>query len=177
MALTFLLGGARSGKSELAVQMGERSGLEVAVIVTGEERDGEMAARIARHRARRPGGWTTIEAPVDLGPALREVPAEACVILDCLTLWVANLMERGDTDGSIEEAARSAAELATRRRGPTIVVSNEVGSGIVPMADVSRRYRDLLGTVNAIWARDASRAALVVAGRPLPLEDPEALLG
>jgi adenosylcobinamide kinase/adenosylcobinamide-phosphate guanylyltransferase len=177
MAVTLLVGGARSGKSELAVRMGERAGRQVTVIVTAEARDPEMAARIARHQARRPADWTTIEAPVELERALRGVPGEACVILDCLTLWVANLMERGETDASIEEAARSAAEVAARRSGPSVVVSNEVGAGIVPMAEVSRRFRDLLGTVNAIWARVASRAALVVAGRHVPLEEPETLLG
>jgi adenosyl cobinamide kinase/adenosyl cobinamide phosphate guanylyltransferase len=179
MALTLLVGGARSGKSELAVQLAARTGRQVTVLVTAEARDEEMAARIERHRARRPAGWSTVETPREVGRDLVDVPDEDCVVLDCLTLWIANLLERGDEDEAIVQAARSAAEIAARRPGPTIVVSNEVGSGIVPIAAVSRRYRDLVGVVNAVWAEAASHVGLVVAGRVLPLDlvEPEQLLG
>jgi adenosylcobinamide kinase / adenosylcobinamide-phosphate guanylyltransferase len=168
MPLTLLLGGARSGKSALAVRRAEAFAGPVAFIATAEPRDGEMADRIGRHRAERPSGWTTIEAPSDLAGALAGVPEGACAIVDCLSLWVSNLIEREEEAiaGLAAEAARRAAE----RPAPTIAVSNEVGMGIVPANGLARRYRDALGSVNAIWAEQAKEAALVVAGRRLPLE-------
>src|SRR6185503_1073686 len=115
MALTLLLGGARSGKSALAERLAARWDGPVTVVVTAEARDAEMAERIRRHRARRPAGWRTVEEPVG-------------------------------------RRARSAAAAAAARAAPTVVVSNEVGAGIVPADALSRRYRDLLGEVNAVWA-------------------------
>ena len=175
MSLVFLLGGARSGKSALAVRLAERSGLPVTFLATAEARDEEMAERIARHRAARPAGWTTIEEPIDLVGALDRVSAESCLVLDCLSLWVSNVLERGE-----EEIERQAAEAAARvaaREPLGVAVSNEVGLGIVPATDLGRRYRDLLGRVNAIWAEAASEAALVVAGRLVPLAQPASLFG
>jgi adenosylcobinamide kinase/adenosylcobinamide-phosphate guanylyltransferase len=172
MALTLLLGGARSGKSALAVRMATRWRGPVTVIVTGEARDEEMAERIRRHRAARPPSWDTIEEPVDLDGAISGTAAEACAVVDCLTLWVSNLLERGEEDAEVTDRAHTAADLASRRSAPTIVVSNEVGSGIVPMNALARRYRDLLGEVNAIWADVAASNLLVVAGRVLPLSEP-----
>jgi adenosylcobinamide kinase / adenosylcobinamide-phosphate guanylyltransferase len=177
MALTVLLGGARSGKSALAVRLAAGWDGPVTVVVTGEARDAEMAERIRRHRAERPGGWSTVEAPHELEAALAEVPAAAFVLLDCLTLWVANLMEQGLDDQQVMGQARSAAALAAAREAPTVAVSNEVGAGIVPADALSRRYRDLLGQVNAAWVAAADRALLLVAGRAVPLLDPLAALG
>jgi adenosylcobinamide kinase/adenosylcobinamide-phosphate guanylyltransferase len=177
MPLTLLLGGARSGKSALAVRLAGRWDGPVTVVATGEARDLEMAERIRRHRAGRPAGWLTLEAPLELEAALVAAPAGAFVVLDCLTLWVANLMERGLDDGRVEERARSAAATAAARAAPTVAVSNEVGAGIVPADALSRRYRDLLGQVNAIWAAAADQALLLVAGRAVPLADPLDLLG
>jgi adenosylcobinamide kinase / adenosylcobinamide-phosphate guanylyltransferase len=177
MPLTLLLGGARSGKSALAVRLAGRWDGPVTVVVTGEARDPEMAERIRRHRAGRPAGWPTLEAPLELEAALVAAPAGAFVVLDCLTLWVANLLEQGRDDGQVEERARSAAATAAARAAPTVVVSNEVGAGIVPVDALARRYRDLLGQVNAIWAAEADRALLLVAGRALSLADPLDLLG
>lgn len=171
MSLTVLIGGARAGKSGLAASLAAATGRSVAFIATGRPGDGEMAERIERHRAERPEGWTTIEEPVDLSGALAAVPDEATAIVDCLTLWVSNLMEDGCDDEEVVARAEEAAEEAAGRPGPTIVVTNEVGGGIVPMHPLSRRYRDLLGRVNSVWAARATRAALVVAGRVLPLED------
>jgi adenosylcobinamide kinase / adenosylcobinamide-phosphate guanylyltransferase len=164
MTLTLLLGGARAGKSALAVRRARAFGGPVVFVATAEAGDAEMAERIARHRAERDPDWTTVEAPLDLAGALTAAPAAACVIVDCLTLWVANLLERGDAE--IVRLAEEAAALAAQR-GPTIAVSNEVGLGVVPGSALGRRYRDLLGRVNAVWADAASEAALVVAGRPL----------
>jgi adenosyl cobinamide kinase/adenosyl cobinamide phosphate guanylyltransferase len=177
MGLTVLLGGARSGKSALAVRAAGAWTGPVAVVVTAEARDAEMAARIERHRAERPDGWRTVEAPRELAAALREVAADALVIVDCLTLWVSNLVEAGLDDAEVARRAREAAALAAARAAPTLAISNEVGSGVVPANALARRYRDLLGEANATWAAAAERALLLVAGRALPLQDPLAALG
>lgn len=170
MALTVLLGGARSGKSGLAVARARAFGGPVVFIATGQARDGEMAERIARHRAERPPAWTTLEAPLELAAALATTPPQACVIVDCLSLWVANALERGDHEQALVGEAREAAGLAARRGPPTIAVSNEVGMGVVPAYPAGRAYRDALGRVNATWAAAAADVALVVAGRLLALE-------
>jgi adenosylcobinamide kinase/adenosylcobinamide-phosphate guanylyltransferase len=168
-ALTVLLGGARSGKSSLAVQWARVSGLPVVFVATGRAGDAEMRARIARHRAQRPDSWTTVEQPEDPAAAVDAAPADAFVIVDCLTLWVADVFERCD-DGRVLARATDLAATAARRAAPTVVVSNEVGSGIVPAGSATRRYRDLLGGVNATVAQHAATAWLVVAGRVLALE-------
>jgi adenosyl cobinamide kinase/adenosyl cobinamide phosphate guanylyltransferase len=169
VSLTFLLGGARSGKSSLAVELGRAWRGPVTVIATGEAGDEEMAQRIELHRAERPAAWTTVEEPLELQRALEHVPAEHAVLIDCLSLWVANLIGRGDTDAEIEALGRSGAEEAAARKSLTVAVSNEVGLGVVPATELGRRYRDVLGRVNADWAAAAGEAALVVAGRRLPL--------
>jgi adenosyl cobinamide kinase/adenosyl cobinamide phosphate guanylyltransferase len=165
--LTFLLGGARSGKSSLAVELAERAGGPVTFIATATAGDDEMAARIEAHRAERPGTWTTVEEPIRLLDALEA--AEGTVVVDCLSLWVANLLEDAATE--IEEQAVAAASVAARR-GRTIAVSNEVGLGVVPATPLGRCYRDVLGRVNAAWAEAAEVTLLVVAGRALPLSSP-----
>jgi adenosyl cobinamide kinase/adenosyl cobinamide phosphate guanylyltransferase len=169
MPLTLLLGGTRSGKSRLAVELARQSGTRVVVIATAEPRDDEMAERIRRHRADRPSHWETVEEPTELESALGRVPDRATVLIDCLTLWISNLMERDSSHLEIEQAARSAAALAASRAALTIAVSNEVGSGIVPATEIARRYADTLGHVNTIWADAAAESFLTVAGRVLPL--------
>jgi adenosylcobinamide kinase/adenosylcobinamide-phosphate guanylyltransferase len=170
VSLTFLLGGARSGKSARAIEFACEWSGPVTVIATGEPRDEEMAERIRLHRAARPDGWTTIEEPHDLGAAIERVPPESALIVDCLSLWVANRLEHGDAEATIEEEGGAAAVLAAARDALTIAVSNEVGLGIVPPTVLGRRYRDVLGRVNAAWAAAADQASLVVAGRTLPLQ-------
>jgi len=170
MSLTLLLGGARSGKSSLALRRAGAVGAPVVFIATAEALDVEMEARIARHRAERDPSWTTIEAPLDPQRALAGAPAHACVLIDCLSFWAANLLQSGLGEGEILGRAAAAATLARHRHGPTIAVSNEVGLGIVPEYELGRRYRDLLGRVNAAWAERAEEALLVVAGRTLRLE-------
>jgi adenosyl cobinamide kinase/adenosyl cobinamide phosphate guanylyltransferase len=170
MAFTFLLGGARSGKSSLAVRLASDRGGPVVVIATAEGRDDEMTERIRAHRASRPVSWTTVEAPLAVLEAVGAVPDDACLVLDCLTLWVSNTMEAGwSADGLEEEAERIASALA-ERPGPGVVVSNEVGLGVVPANPLARAYRDALGRVNAAFAAVASSSFLVVAGRGLPLD-------
>jgi len=163
VSLTLLLGGARSGKSSLAVDLASRAGGPVTFIATATSGDEEMAARIAAHRGERPGDWKTVEEPLHLREALEA--AEGTVVVDCLSLWVANLLE---ADMEIDAGAAAAAA----GRGRTIAVSNEVGLGIVPATPLGRRYRDVLGRVNAAWADAAETTLLVVAGRALPLASP-----
>jgi adenosylcobinamide kinase / adenosylcobinamide-phosphate guanylyltransferase len=170
MALTLLIGGARSGKSALAVRRARSCGRPVVFVATAEPRDREMAERIARHRAERAPGWSTIEEPLALDAAIAATPADACAVVDCLTVWVANLIARGDGDDAVAALADAAARGAAGRPGPTIAVTNEVGLGVVPASELGRRYRDLLGRVNTIWAGHADEALLVVAGRTLVLE-------
>jgi adenosylcobinamide kinase / adenosylcobinamide-phosphate guanylyltransferase len=172
MALTFLIGGARSGKSSLAVRRARAAGVPVVFVATAEALDDEMATRIARHRAERPADWQTVESPLDVGGALDGSSPDATVIVDCLSMWVANLLEKGLDDQHVQRRAFEAAARAAARPGLTIAVTNEVGMGIVPMNELGRRYRDLLGRVNAIWADAAAEALLVVAGRALVLEEP-----
>jgi len=172
MSLTLLLGGSRSGKSRLAVQLAAAWGGPVVVVATGEARDEEMSERIHRHREERPSQWAIIEEPVDLTGALRNVPQGACALVDCLTLWVSNLMERSLPDGDIEKVAREAAVLARARVCPSLAVTNEVGSGIIPQSALARRFADLLGRVSSIWAGEADRVVLVAAGQVVLLSDP-----
>ena len=168
MTLVLLIGGARSGKSRLALERAAQKARPVCFIATGQALDAEMTDRIERHRAERPAAWTTLEEPVELERALAGAPEDATAIVDCLSLWVANLFEAGWADAEVEAEAAGAACVAAGRR--TIAVSNEVGLGVVPATPLGRRYRDVLGRVNASWADAAADAYLVVAGRALRLD-------
>jgi adenosyl cobinamide kinase/adenosyl cobinamide phosphate guanylyltransferase len=177
--LTFLLGGARSGKSAFALQLAHdhaASGGRVAYIATSPRIDGdaELDARIELHRSERPAEWTTIEEPHDLVGALESVE-NAFAIVDCLTLWVSNLMWRGDDDAAITAAAHAFGDVAVGRKAPVVVVSNEVGMGIHPPTELGRRYRDVLGWVNQAVAAAADTTLLMVAGRALSLHEPRTL--
>jgi adenosyl cobinamide kinase/adenosyl cobinamide phosphate guanylyltransferase len=174
--LTVLLGGARSGKSRFAVELARSLEAPVTFLATGEARDAEMAGRIDRHRAERPGEWETIEEPYALGAALERVDPARTLVLDCLSLWVANALERGDEPEVVLENAARAARTAAARAGATIAVSNEVGLGVVPATPLGRLFRDLLGSVNRAWVEESADAVLVVAGRGLRLAATEALL-
>jgi adenosylcobinamide kinase / adenosylcobinamide-phosphate guanylyltransferase len=169
MSLVVLTGGARAGKSSLALSYASRWDGAVAYVATAEARDEEMAVRIARHRAERPGDWLTVEEPLELREALEGLGGRLAIV-DCLTLWVANLLERGDGEQAILEEAAGAAAVAAARSAPTIVVTNEVGLGIVPETPLGRAYRDVLGSVNRAFVERAEEALLVVAGRALRLD-------
>lgn len=171
--LTFITGGARSGKSALALRLAAGRGAPVVFVATATAGDDEMRDRIARHRAERPEDWTTVEEPVDLGGALTAAPAGSTVVVDCLSLWLFNVLHR-DEEQIVADAVTHAA-LAHARSGDTIVVTNEVGSGIVPADPMTRRYRDLLGRVSAAWSLAADRAVLTVAGRVIELTHPDDL--
>jgi adenosyl cobinamide kinase/adenosyl cobinamide phosphate guanylyltransferase len=173
--LVLLIGGARSGKSDLAVRLAHQQTRPVVVIATAEAGDPEMAARIEQHRNERPGHWRTIEEPLMLRETIEQVPGDACLIVDCLTLWAANVLDASGVGESLAQSA-AAAQAAQARPGLTLIVSNEVGLGVVPDRSLGRVYRDLLGRINTIWADHADRAYLLVAGRALPLESADALL-
>jgi adenosylcobinamide kinase/adenosylcobinamide-phosphate guanylyltransferase len=168
----FVLGGARSGKSRFAVDS-HRDHASVSFLATAQPHDADMVARIARHRAERPAHWRTIEEPYDLVPRLRADVSDAdVVIVDCLTLWVANLMLRGDADEWIVKQGEELAALLLLRERPVTLVSNEVGEGVHPPTAEGRRFRDLLGMVNQRVAAAADRVILMVAGVPLVVKGP-----
>jgi adenosylcobinamide kinase/adenosylcobinamide-phosphate guanylyltransferase len=177
-----IVGGARSGKSALAEQRARGSGLHVIYIATAQAGDAEMAARIAHHRARRPGGWETVEEPLALAATLQRCArADACLVVDCLTLWLSNLIHAGRAAIQVERgervdcpllAAETAAlvEALPRLVGRVILVSNEVGMGIVPLGAVSRLFADEQGRLNQRVAAVCEHVTLVAAGLPLELK-------
>jgi adenosylcobinamide kinase / adenosylcobinamide-phosphate guanylyltransferase len=167
-----VLGGARSGKSRYAVEQARQMSGSVAFLATAHAGDGDMAARIARHRAERPSAWRTIEEPLDVAAACRRAAAaHDLIVVDCVTVWVANLMERGDDDAAVLAAADDLAKLARERVASIVLVSNEVGEGVHPPSALGRRFRDLLGSVNQRLAAAADRVILMVAGLPLTVKD------
>ncbi len=157
--ITFVLGGARSGKSRYAEGLVEAHPAPWRYVATAQAFDDEMVARIASHRGRRNAGWQTVEAPTELAAALN---VNAPVLVDCLTLWVTNLL-------LAEREANWPALLATldARQSPTVLVSNEVGLGIVPDNALARRFRDIAGVLHAQVAARADRVVLMVAGIPM----------
>jgi adenosylcobinamide kinase/adenosylcobinamide-phosphate guanylyltransferase len=163
-----VLGGARSGKSAEAERLAQGAGGDVAVIVTALAGDDEMAARIRRHRQDRPAGWATIEAPLDPAGALARLP-QGVIIIDCLTLWLANLMEAA-RDPAVEGARLAAALAASRAR--IVLVSNETGLGIVPMSALGRAFRDAQGRLNRQIGEACDAVVFMLAGHPLRLKPP-----
>ena len=166
--IELVIGGARSGKSAHAEARARTSGLKVTYLATGEARDAEMDERIAHHRARRPAGWRTVEEPLLLAAALRRAAApDTCLLVDCLTLWLANVLF-AERDGEVAKLLETLPELP----GRIILVSNEVGWGIVPDNALARRFRDEQGRLNQRVAALADRVTLVAAGLALPLKQP-----
>jgi len=171
MSSLFILGGARSGKSRHAVAL-QPPRSRVAFIATAEARDGNMSARIARHRAERPSDWTTIEEPVDVSARLSALESVDAVILDCVTLWISNRMLRGDSDEAIVAAADDLARQVAACPFGVTLISNEVGEGVHPPTEAGLRFRDLLGLVNQRLAAACDHVVLMVAGLPLTLKAP-----
>lgn len=165
--MTLVLGGARSGKSRHAQILAMASPPPWVMVATAEARDDEMRERIGEHRRARGEGWTTIEAPIDLGRAVIEAQADAPLVIDCLTLWLSNLM-LGRHD--IEAAVGALDEALKTRDGPTIAVGNEVGLGIVPETPLGRAFRDRAGTLNQHLAVNAQEVILMVAGLPVTVK-------
>lgn len=181
--LILLLGGARSGKSTAAERLAERlaarrarRGGRVLFIATAQALDAEMERRIAAHRAQRPGDWDTLEEPVDLAGAAGPIADRYdTVVIDCLTLWVSNLLLRHEANANAEQIILDAAgrllALIERSAATWIAVSNEVGLGVVPAWPLGRTYRDALGRVNQLCAARAGRVYLMVAGLALELKE------
>ena len=168
-----VLGGARSGKSAFAQKLAEETALERLYLATGSAGDDEMAARIARHQARRGAGWSTREEALGLAAALEaEARTGRVVLVDCLTLWLSNCLF-ADMDLA-RESARLCAALGALK-GPVVLVSNEVGSGIVPDTKLGREFRDFQGRLNQDVARVCDSVVLVAAGLPTLLKPAPAL--
>lgn len=170
--VTLVLGGARSGKSRYAQQLASQF-QRVTFIATGRPGDAEMRKKIARHRRERPRAWTTVEAPVELPEAIRSESQKADVILiDCLTVYAANVLgARSGPKRSAEKDAEAVCDAIRASRASLVVVSNEVGNGVVPAYQSGRAYRDALGEMNQKIAQIADRVVLMVAGLPLTLKD------
>jgi adenosylcobinamide kinase / adenosylcobinamide-phosphate guanylyltransferase len=162
-SLTLVLGGARSGKSRYAESLVTALPPPWIYVATGEALDAEMAERIAAHRARRGIGWSTVEAPRALAATL-SAHGSAPVLVDCLTLWLSNLMM---ADAAIDEEIERLVAALAKARAPVVLVANEVGSGIVPDNALARRFRDLQGALNQRIAACADHVVLMVAGLPL----------
>lgn len=171
--LTLILGGARSGKSDFAQSLARaRGGDAVLFVATAEARDDEMHARIATHRAARPAAWQTLESPRAVARALAAAPRARVVIVDCVTLWASNVLLADETRASAEMMREVDELLAWYRANDAalILVSNEVGMGLVPDNALGRAYRDLLGVVNKKIAAKADEVFLLVAGLPLEIK-------
>ena len=165
-----ILGGARSGKSAFAQQRATASGLSVIYLATAQAGDTEMAERIARHRAARPSDWGLVEEPLALAAALRTHAApNRCLLVDCLTLWLSNLLAAGDDALAAETQALLTALPALP--GHLLLVSNEVGQGIVPANPLARRFRDEAGYLHQAVAQCCDRVSFIIAGLPLTLKD------
>jgi adenosylcobinamide kinase / adenosylcobinamide-phosphate guanylyltransferase len=165
-----ILGGARSGKSRLAEKLAADSGLPVTYIATSQALDGEMSARIAQHRERRPAHWALVEEPLELARVLHEQAGEErCLLVDCLTLWLSNLLMLDDParlSGERDALLAGLGELP----GRIILVSNETGLGVVPLGELSRRYVDEAGWLHQALAERCQRVTFTVAGLPMILK-------
>jgi adenosylcobinamide kinase/adenosylcobinamide-phosphate guanylyltransferase len=181
--LILVLGGVRSGKTAVAERLAEDSGCPVVYVATAAPGDAEFYARVARHRERRPPAWTTVEAPLHVREVIDRHP-DRTIVVDCLGMLVTNLMTglggdaacspgdgTAETEGQAEilESVQDLADAAAQRSGLVVIVSNEVGQGIVPPYPLGRAFRDLLGLANQIVARRADRVLYTIAGIPLDL--------
>ncbi len=178
--IQLVLGGARSGKSRFAEQAAKESGLDVVYIATATIYDDEMQQRIDRHINDRPSHWLTVEEPLQLAQVLQQYSrVDNCILVDCLTLWLSNVLmaeqdqQQADPQGvkSFEIYKKDLLEILARLPGQVILVSNEVGQGIVPMGELSRRFVDEAGWLHQDIARIAQTVTLVVAGLPLQLKN------
>jgi len=168
--LELILGGARSGKSRFAERLAADSGLAVTYIATSQPLDGEMTERIAHHRERRPAHWTLVEEPLQLARVLREqATANRCLLVDCLTLWLTNLLMLDDA-ARLAEERDALLECLDGLPGRILLVSNETGLGVVPLGELTRRYVDEAGWLHQAVAERAQRVTFMVAGLPMTLK-------
>lgn len=167
---SLILGGARSGKSALAEGIATEVGCDVIYIATAQAGDAEMRERIAHHRARRPAHWRSVEEPMALATALREHAGEArCVLVDCLTLWLSNLLTCPD-ETRFQREREALLDVLPTLPGDIVLVSNEVGQGVVPMGALTRRFVDEAGRLHQAIAQRCDRVLFVAAGLPLVLK-------
>jgi len=173
-ALILILGGVRGGKSAFAQTLAAEHGGSVTFVATAEARDEEMERRIEDHRRARPASWRTIEAPLNPAAALAEAPPAEVTVLDCLTLLVSNLLLRDESPEAAQQAVDGEVEALLRvfeaGSGSLIMVSNEVGMGVVPPYELGRLYRDLLGWANQRIAQSASEVYWMLAGLPIEVK-------
>ncbi len=180
MSLTFIIGGARSGKSTLAQDMALKAGGDVLFVATAEPGDDEMRARIDAHKRSRPANWKTLEAPAGLGKRIdAEIGEAKTVVIDCITLLVSNVFQANGwkADAVLQEQAvdreiEAIIRCIDSHRARFIIVSNEIGLGIVPADPISRIYRDVLGRANRLLAARAEEVLLLVAGIPMAVKQP-----
>ncbi len=168
--LTFYLGGAKSGKTALAQKYAETFPPPRIYLATAEALDEEMAVRISRHQQERGVGWQTVEAPLDPAAAIESLSGDGVIMFDCVTLWLSNLLGQGDDAEAALQKVHKLLIAISRYPGPVVVVSNELGGGIVPMNPLARSFRDLAGAANQMIAAAADQAYLAVAGLPLKLK-------
>jgi len=170
--IVFILGGARSGKSSYAIKLAKGHDKKVAFVATCLALDEEMKTRIGLHKKTRPGHWKTFEEPIDLVPLLKEItPGFDIVIIDCITLLISNLLSKNLEDDKIEERVGKLLEDLGSAKYKTLIVSNEVGLGIVPDNELGRRFRDLAGKINQMIAHKASEVFFMVSGLPLKVKE------
>jgi adenosylcobinamide kinase/adenosylcobinamide-phosphate guanylyltransferase len=168
--LQLILGGARSGKSRLAEKLAADTGLAVTYIATSQPLDGEINERVAHHRARRPAEWGLIEEPMQLARVLQEnARADRCLLVDCLTLWMTNLLMLDDA-GRLTREREALLDCLAQLPGEIVFVSNETGMGVVPLGELTRRYVDEAGWLHQALAERCQRVVLTVAGLPLTLK-------
>ncbi|SDB46982.1 adenosylcobinamide kinase /adenosylcobinamide-phosphate guanylyltransferase [Pseudomonas sp. NFACC23-1] len=168
--LQLILGGARSGKSRLAEKLATDTQLPVTYIATSQPLDGEMNARVAQHRARRPAEWALVEEPLALARVLQENAAPGhCLLVDCLTLWLTNLLMLDDPE-RLKAEREALLDCLAALPGEIIFVSNETGMGVVPLGELTRRYVDEAGWLHQALAERCQRVVLTVAGLPLTLK-------
>jgi adenosylcobinamide kinase/adenosylcobinamide-phosphate guanylyltransferase len=168
--ITLIIGGARSGKSAFACRLAARH-KKVAFIATGQPRDKEMKKRIRVHKSSRPETWATFEEPEQLETLLKKLkPGFDIILIDCLTLWVSNLLLKKTKETDILDTFRATLALLKKKKCPSVIVSNEVGLGLVPLTPLGRKFRDIAGRVNQCAAEMADDVFLTVSGIPVKIK-------
>lgn len=170
--ITFILGGARSGKSRQAVKLANQKNQKIAFIATCQPLDDEMRRRVKAHQKNRPKNWKTFEEPLNLAARVNKIGAKFDMILiDCLTLWTSNLLLMEMSETKIKNEIKKTLSALRKTKADSIIVSNEVGSSIVPANLLARTFRDIAGTINQIVAREADHVIFMIAGIPMEIKN------
>lgn len=165
-----ILGGARSGKSHFAEQLAKNSGTDVIYIATAKVMDDEIAQRVKRHKQDRPSHWKTVEEPLMLADSLQQYSSpKHTIVVDCLTMWLMNLLSNNN-EKQLQSEQEKLLEIITKLEGHIILVSNEVGMGIIPMGELTRKYVDEAGRLHQALAQEVDQVTLMVAGLPLKIK-------